>query len=516
MVGVPRSKGCSLCRKRRIRCDQSRPHCSQCRKYGADCPGYKRSLKFQDEGPRLHGLYLITSPDTDGSDEGSSPISDSLPVKAQLHMRCFTNASLDQQICPSLAFKSFLSQQPRLFKEFVCASFPTMYYHNEFRFGPGFTFPDNVIKKFGSKPYYDATVMCLSLAWLAHQTKDPNLQYASRAKYTEALSGIQYALTSDDIGSDALLMAVILLAFYEMNVRTSDDAWIFHANAVKMLMKTRGMRAHLTGPGRVCHFAFRPFLIGAALQKGESCFLDEDPWQDLASALRTEDSQKQDEWAFYIDVYETIFMELVKCPGYIKEARAIVSVTSPEARSLAYRIRTTCDRLRSLSKEMRTLLSAHNQRKQGITLRFVGPEPNLFPETSPSLLLRAGVDAVRILEQILHQITVPTPTVEQTLIIRDGALTPVSSPESSGDAESPPLLSFDLSCELGSGPQASVGNDDQRALTWLDRVAGAMGLLGAEITYGMKPGVQTDLALRTVRTLTPVDDDLPEPRRSSD
>ncbi|KAE8312124.1 hypothetical protein BDV41DRAFT_565293 [Aspergillus transmontanensis] len=414
-------------------CDQSRPHCSQCRKYGAVCPGYKRSLKFQDEGPRLHGLYLITSPDTDGSDEGSSPISDSLPVKAQLHMRCFTNASLDQQICPSLAFKSFLSQQPRLFKEFVCASFPTMYYHNEFRFGPGFTFPDNVIKKFGSKPYYDATVMCLSLAWLAHQTKDPNLQYASRAKYTEALSGIQYALTSDDIGSDALLMAVILLAFYEMNVRTSDDAWIFHANAVKMLMKTRGMRAHLTGPGRVCHFAFRPFLIGAALQK-----------------------------------------------------------------------------------EMRTLLSAHNQRKQGITLRFVGPEPNLFPETSPSLLLRAGVDAVRLLEQILHQITVPTPTVEQTLIMRDGALTPVSSPESSGEAESPPLLSFDLSCELGNGPQASVGNDDQRALTWLDRVAGAMGLLGAEITHGMKPGVQTDLALRTVRTLTPVDDDLPEPRRSSD
>ncbi|KAE8420665.1 hypothetical protein BDV36DRAFT_306455 [Aspergillus pseudocaelatus] len=406
-----------------------RPHCSQCRKYGAACPGYTRSLKFQDEGPRLEGLYLITSPDTDGSDEGSSPVSASLPVKAQRQIRCFTGAALDERICPSLAYKSFLGQQPRLFKEFVCASFPTMYYHNEFRFGPGFTFPDNVIKQFGCKPYYDATVMCLSTAWLAHLTKDPSLQHASREKYNEALVGIQYALKSDDFASDALLMAVILLAFYEMNVRTSDDAWLFHANAVRMLMKARGMRAHLTGPGRVCHFAFRPFLIGAALQKGES---------------------------------------------------------------------------------------AHNQRKQGITLRFVGPEPKLFPETSPSLLLRAGIDAVRILEQILGRLTMPIPTVEQTLIIRDGALTPVSSPESSGDAESPPPLSFGLTCELGNGPQASVRDDDQRALTWLDRVAGAMGLLGAEITYGMKPGIQTDLALRTVRTLTPVDDDLPEPRRSSD
>ncbi|KNG90610.1 hypothetical protein ANOM_001304 [Aspergillus nomiae NRRL 13137] len=506
MVGVPRSKGCSLCRKRRIRC----------RKYGAACPGYKRSLKFQDEGPRLQERYLITSPDTDGSDEGLSPVSDSLPVKAQRQMRCFVGPSLDERVCPSLAYKSFLGQQPRLFKEFVCASFPTMYYHNEFRFGPGFTFPDNVVKKFGSKPYYDATVMSLSIAWLAHQTKDPNLEYASRQKYAEALSGIKYALTSEDTVSDALLMAVILLAFYEMNVRTTEDAWLFHANAVKQLMKKRGMRAHLSGPGRVCHFAFRPFLIGAALQKGESCFLDEDSWQDLAASLRSEDSRKQNEWAFYIDVYETIFMELVKCPGYIKEAREIVSVTSPEAKSLAQRIRTTCDRLRRLSKEMRTLLSAHNQRKQGITLRFVGPEPKLFPDTSPSLLLRAGVDAVRILEQILDRITIPTPTVEQTLIIRDGAITPVSSPGSSGDADSPPLLSFGLSCELGNGPQATVGNDAELALTWLDRVAGAMGLLGAEITYGMKPGIQTDLALRTVRTLTPVDDDLPEPRRSSD
>ncbi|KAE8371829.1 hypothetical protein BDV26DRAFT_298415 [Aspergillus bertholletiae] len=492
-----------------------RPHCSQCRKYGAVCPGYKRSLKFQDEGPRLQERYLITSPDTDGSDDGSTPVLRSTPGKAPMQIRRHTKTSLDERVCPSLAYKSFLDQQPRIFKEFVCASFPTMYYHNEFRFGPGFTFPDNVIKKFGSKPYYDATVLCLSTAYLAHQTKDPNIEYASRQKYAEALSGIKYALTADDTASDALLMAIILLAFYEMNVRTTDDAWLFHANAVKQLMKKRGVRAHLTGPGRVCHFAFRPFLIGAALQKGESCFLDEDSWQDLASSLRSEDSQKQDEWAFYIDVYETIFMELVKCPGYIKEARGIVSATSPEARSLAHRIRTTCDRLRRLGKEMRTLLSAHNQRKQGITLRFVGPEPRLFPETSPSLLLRAGVDAIRILEQILDRITTPPPIVEQTLIIRDGALTPVSSPDSSSDTETP-LLSFGLSCDLGAGPQAAAGDDEERAFTWLDRIAGAMGLLGADFTYGMKPGVQTDLALRTIRELTPVEDELLEPRRSSD
>ncbi|KAB8071556.1 hypothetical protein BDV29DRAFT_193180 [Aspergillus leporis] len=389
-----------------------------------------------------------------------------------------------------------------------------MYYHNEFRFGSGFTFPDNAVKHFGSnKPYYDATISCLAIAYLAHLTKDPNLVYASRQKYSEALGGIHRALTSEEATSDALLIAVILLAFYEMNVRTTENAWIYHADAVKQLMIKRGMKAHLTGPGRVCHFAFRPFLIGAAVQKGEPCFLGDDSWQELAATLRAEDSQKQSEWAFYIDVYETIFMELVKCPGYFKEARDIVSVNSPEARFLAHRIRKTCDQLQKLSKELRTLLSSHNLRKQGITLRIVGPEPKLFPETSPSLLLRAGVDAVRILKQILTRISTPTPTEERALMIADGAITPpVSSPESDGSPEIP-LLSFRFTCELGDGPMKATGGDE-RAFTWLDRVAGAMGLLGAEIIDGAKSGVHTDLALRTVRTLTPVDDGLPEPRRS--
>ncbi|KAE8356837.1 hypothetical protein BDV28DRAFT_41433 [Aspergillus coremiiformis] len=512
MVGVPRSKGCSRCRERRIRCDQTRPHCSQCRKYGAPCPGYKRSLKFQDEGPRLQERYLITSPRTDGREERGCARSDSAPARAIRQMRRFAEVSLDERVCPSLAYRSFLSQQPRIFKEFVCASFPTMYYHNEFRFGTGFTFPDNVIKQFGSRPYYDATVLSISTAYLAGLTKDSTLQYTSRQKYAEALGGVKKALTSEDTSSDVLLMAVILLAFYEMNVRTTEDAWLFHASAVKQLMIKRGMEAHLAGPGRVCHFAFRPFLIGASIQNGEPCFLGEDSWQELAATLRDEDSQKQSQWAFYIDVYETIFMELVKCPGYVREAQDIISVTSPKAISLARRIRATCDRLQKLSQEMRTLLSAHNQRKQGITLSFVGPEPNLFPETSPSLLLRAGVDAVRILKQILHHLTIPTAAEDRTLTTHDGALTPVSSPGSTEDAEKP-LLSLRLTCDLGDGP---AGENEQRVFTWLDRVAGAMGLLGAEFTPRSKSGIQTDLAMRTIRTLTPMEDELLEPRRSSD
>lgn len=46
MVGVPRSSGCSLCVKRRIKCDEARPACGNCVKYGTQCPGYDRDIKF--------------------------------------------------------------------------------------------------------------------------------------------------------------------------------------------------------------------------------------------------------------------------------------------------------------------------------------------------------------------------------------------------------------------------------------------------------------------------------------
>ncbi|OAA58551.1 C6 zinc finger domain protein [Niveomyces insectorum RCEF 264] len=46
MVGVPRSRGCLLCVRRRVRCDEGRPGCGKCATYGAECPGYDRSIKF--------------------------------------------------------------------------------------------------------------------------------------------------------------------------------------------------------------------------------------------------------------------------------------------------------------------------------------------------------------------------------------------------------------------------------------------------------------------------------------
>ncbi|KPM44513.1 hypothetical protein AK830_g2026 [Neonectria ditissima] len=44
MVGVPgRSKGCNTCRKRRVKCDETKPTCVRCTKAGFECLGYERA-----------------------------------------------------------------------------------------------------------------------------------------------------------------------------------------------------------------------------------------------------------------------------------------------------------------------------------------------------------------------------------------------------------------------------------------------------------------------------------------
>ncbi|KAF1984424.1 hypothetical protein K402DRAFT_395772 [Aulographum hederae CBS 113979] len=49
-TGKP-SRGCHLCRKRRVKCDESKPRCGQCIKLGKECPGYRSEsdLIFRNE-----------------------------------------------------------------------------------------------------------------------------------------------------------------------------------------------------------------------------------------------------------------------------------------------------------------------------------------------------------------------------------------------------------------------------------------------------------------------------------
>ncbi|OJJ30530.1 hypothetical protein ASPWEDRAFT_177183 [Aspergillus wentii DTO 134E9] len=505
MVGVPHSTGCSLCRERRIKCDKAVPSCTQCRRYGRPCPGYRRTFIFQDERPALERRHKSTTPvaskSPPGASENDAPESQkkkkeptdsaaaavrkSAIAMMKRHAAKVGGVSLDESLNPSLVRKSFVGQQPQLFGDFISAAFPTLYFHNRFRADDHPDFPSYIMQTFGTHAYQDSTVCCLSSVYLAHLTQDPALVKVSRQMYGIALREVVRALNTPEASSDNMLSTVMMLSVYEMYAQTSKDSWVHHANGVKRLMLSRGVKAHESGFGRSCYIAFRGFLIATAVYEGTPCFLDREEWQKFAAMIRCEDSQKPGEWSAFVDISELAFMEMTKCPRYLSEAREIDESASPvRIADLVQRMRDTSQKLIRLTAELRVCIGAHSQRKQGIVYRpgsFIGPVPTIFPETSPSLLLRGAESTIAALRHLMDRLEaiMDGPRVEE--ISPSAASSGVSHFDNKPRTFS---LPFRVVSELGRGPSKTSDEDDPRAVIWLDRVASSMGMLGTEIVHG--------------------------------
>ncbi|KUM62522.1 hypothetical protein ACN42_g4593 [Penicillium freii] len=518
MVGVPHSTGCALCRERRIKCDEAVPECSQCQKYGRACPGYRRTFRFQDEGPNLarrhrsstrrkrRGASASSTASATSSTrtDRSPPARDDSATAADvvrgnaiaLIQRHSSLGGWDEKVSPSLVRKSFRAAQPQLFLDFISTSFPTLYYHNRFRSGNAPGFAEYIVMNFGTNAYLDYAVCCLSSVYLAHLTQDKALLQASRQMYSKSLHEVIRAIPkANHAKSDNMLCTSIILSVFEMYAQTTPDAWVVHSDGVKRLMISRGPEAHGTGFGRWCWIAFRGFLVATAVYEGKPCFLDQEEWQSYATKVRAEDCQKSGEWSAYGEISDLAFMELAKCPRYISETRDLLSMpTEPDSTiitNLIGRIHDTSRRLRSLAAELRCCINAHSQRQQGIVQRpgsFIGPVPEIFPDTGPSLLLNGAESMLETLQQLSNRLE---DRLRFTLV--DSPDSTVVTPPSSGSEYSEPsysgtsksfTLPFRIHSELGQGPSRTSDPHDPRAVIWLDRIASSMGVLGARVLPG--------------------------------
>ncbi|KAE8393511.1 C6 finger domain protein [Aspergillus alliaceus] len=57
MPGVPSNKACERCKKRHLKCDETRPKCQRCMNAGVECPGYVQTRKFIDQGASVRRRY---------------------------------------------------------------------------------------------------------------------------------------------------------------------------------------------------------------------------------------------------------------------------------------------------------------------------------------------------------------------------------------------------------------------------------------------------------------------------
>lgn len=289
MVGVPRSRGCLLCVKRRVKCDEVRPACGNCIRYGAECPGYDRSFKFvagkhhvRARRPRdLHEtvLDLSSSPDEDTSGLPSSSLA--------IRKRESPSGSESEWDPPSL--------------ELYCPSEITSYYivgmidhlfmlrpQEEIMFiAPWFT---TVPLQLGRKVHLDSAMCSFTMHLLGKVTGDKRLVGESRSLYGRSLVALQKALNHPtEWKSQETLCATMILCLFELFAGTKDaESWMKHAAGVSWLIQQRGPGVYTHPIDRAILLSFRPIIIMNALFSGVDCFLAQKKWEKELELLSEE------------------------------------------------------------------------------------------------------------------------------------------------------------------------------------------------------------------------------------
>lgn len=58
------SKGCGSCKRRKVKCDETRPKCARCRNASIECTGFAPRLRFVDENPRIQRSIAVSHTQT--------------------------------------------------------------------------------------------------------------------------------------------------------------------------------------------------------------------------------------------------------------------------------------------------------------------------------------------------------------------------------------------------------------------------------------------------------------------
>lgn len=201
MVGVPRSTGCSLCIKRRVKCGEERPACGNCRRYGAECPGYDRGLKFVSGKHQIRqkGRRVIFDDDQPSSSSDSQATTPEYARAPRTTLMVTTPSPNRGQYISTI-----LEQlRPSVSQYDVIGLFAWIQ-----------------LERLGQKAVLDGAMCSLTLHLFGKEFSDQNMLAYSRTLYGQSLCALQAALRHPtEWRCSETLCSAILLCFYEVSPR---------------------------------------------------------------------------------------------------------------------------------------------------------------------------------------------------------------------------------------------------------------------------------------------------------
>ncbi|KAH8128709.1 hypothetical protein FP744_10008414 [Trichoderma asperellum] len=339
MVGVPRSSGCQLCRKRRVKCDEARPECGNCRKYGAQCPGYERAMKFVSGKHAIRSKGSRPSPTSRDSSVGAgAAVAGSSPSNASTSTSS-VGATTPTSYASTAAVSLVASPQPNraLFVGTLMEMAQTRLASRDVSTFLGF-FCRLRFEELGTVAALDGAICSLALHLMGKELADDNLVARSRTVYGWSLGALQAALRHPvKWKSSETFSSAVMLCFFELFAgTTAPDTWLRHAQGIATLMEQRGPAAHTQGNDAAILFSFRGILIMSSLffPTSSKCFLARPEWRGTLCG-DTRRFLNPDAPEFSMQVTNSFFLCLAEMPevmwwGYpVREALMAGRQVSP-------------------------------------------------------------------------------------------------------------------------------------------------------------------------------------------
>ncbi|KAL8341318.1 hypothetical protein RB598_003319 [Gaeumannomyces tritici] len=280
------SRGCQMCRTRRIKCDETKPTCNQCAKSRRQCPGYKdefdlvfrnetkaterraqkanRKALAQKQGPR---------PDAEADGRGSQALAHSRdPFSNQISV-----------IVPNLAIPPEQHATCHFFANFVLVP------HQDGSRG----FMDYLVpmmKNESSDSHLTHAFNACALASLGNKVTANGINFGERAlgAYTKALAQTNVALRDPEASkTDSILAAVLLLGLFE-NITAKQMgmfAWGSHIEGAVQIVKARGRNQLRSKIGLLLWIAVRTQMIIHTLTTGKAPIYGIEWW--MADAVKS-------------------------------------------------------------------------------------------------------------------------------------------------------------------------------------------------------------------------------------
>ncbi|KAL3496644.1 hypothetical protein BJX62DRAFT_103325 [Aspergillus germanicus] len=250
MGGIPyTSTGCNTCRRRKVKCDETKPECLRCTNHGHTCTGYDRKRVF------IHGHTETAAENSKLRPDTKSAVVQKIEIP-----RLNINPEVRAQLLTSF-IETYLPQPHYLRDSTGQSLLQTL---------PGLT---------GGSALLDKAAISVSAAFLAKQNQDEWLLRYSSKLYGNILKTLHGKITSGTkLGQDILYTTIILQIYELINCAPLGFmAWVAHVQGSIAISSVQGEE---TAAEKLFHRQLKYVTLCDAVGKRKAPYLYKTPiWQ---------------------------------------------------------------------------------------------------------------------------------------------------------------------------------------------------------------------------------------------